>query len=96
MLSPARQKQLRTPPLLESEYVEVLREERNRTFHKEEAKLSQEEFDSLIENVTTAFYGIGACINGIDKMKTAVLQTRKVKELQWYMEREVARYVPIR
>ena len=92
LLMPARRKQLRTQPLQDSEYVDMLREERNAVAHAKKAELSDAEFYQLVQNVEIAFHGIGFSTDCVNKMKTAVLETSEVKALKDLLKTEVERY----
>ena len=92
LLMPARRKQLRTQPLQDSEYVDMLREGRNAITHAKKAELSDTEFHQLVLNVEMAFRGIGFSTDCVNKMKTAVLETSEVKALKDLLKAEVERY----
>ena len=92
LLMPARRKQLRTRPLQDSEYIDMLREERNAVAHAKKAELSDAEFYQLVQNVKMAFRGIGFSTDCVNKMKIAVLETSEVKALKDLQKAEVERY----
>ena len=92
LLVPARPKGARSLPLQKSEYVDMLREERNAIAHAKTSKLSDAEFHQRIQNIEMAFSGIGFSTDGLNKMKTATLQTKELKALKDLLRKEEERY----
>ena len=92
LINPPRHKGSRSHPLQQSEWVDILREERNKIAHTKQAKLPQSKFDDLVQNVEMAFRGLGFSLVVLDQMKEAVLQTQDVKNLQDMFTKEMERY----
>ena len=75
-----------------SEWVDALRDRRNRLTHVKEAKLSSLDFSNLVNDVEQAFRTFGFSVDSVANIETSVLTTADMEKLQEKLDEERKRY----
>ena len=82
----------RVPPLLSSEWIDNLREKRNRMAHSSKSCLSQADFNSFFADIKQAFDALKFPTSRLSRLGSGKLSTLDVQKLEQTLTNERNRY----